>query len=109
MLRLTGRAGDAWLPSVGGHYLQPEDVAGRQRLVDEGARSAGRDPAEVRRAVNVMELTGEPEGWAGQLARIAELGFDTLLVAVPGERPLEFIRRLGEDVAPEVRARAGGG
>jgi alkanesulfonate monooxygenase SsuD/methylene tetrahydromethanopterin reductase-like flavin-dependent oxidoreductase (luciferase family) len=105
MLRLTGRLGDAWLPSLGGHYLQPADVPGLQRKIDEGARAAGRDPSEIRRAVNVMELAGEADGWADQLLRIVELGFETLLVGVPAEQPVEFIRRLGEDVAPAVRSR----
>jgi hypothetical protein len=25
MLRLTGRLGDGWLPSLGGNYLSPDD------------------------------------------------------------------------------------
>jgi alkanesulfonate monooxygenase SsuD/methylene tetrahydromethanopterin reductase-like flavin-dependent oxidoreductase (luciferase family) len=107
MLRLTGRLGDAWLPSIGGHYLAPADVPERQRVVDEGARAAGRDPSEIRRAVNVMALEGAASGWADQLMRVSELGFQTLLVGVPAEQPVEFVRRLAEDIAPAVRARTG--
>jgi hypothetical protein len=44
-------------------------------------------------------------GWAGQLARLAtEYRFDTVLVTVPAEDPVGFIRRLGEDAAPAARA-----
>ncbi len=104
MLRLTGRLADGWLPSLGGHYLQPEDVPARQAAVSEAARAAGREPDDVERAVNVMQLDGPASSWADQLAHIAaELGFSTLLVGVPSEDSIGFVRRLGEDVAPRVR------
>jgi alkanesulfonate monooxygenase SsuD/methylene tetrahydromethanopterin reductase-like flavin-dependent oxidoreductase (luciferase family) len=106
MVRLTGRLGNGWLPSLGGHFLQPDDVLPLQRKVDEAARAAGRDPSEIKRAVNVMALDGDPEGWVDQLVRIAvDLRFETLLVGVPPQRPIEFVRRLGEDIAPLVRQR----
>lgn len=104
MLRLTGRLADGWLPSLGGHYLSPDDAAKAHAAIDEAARGAGRDPDEIERAVNVMALDGEPAGWPDQLARIAsELRFSTLLVAVPSEDPCAFVRRLGQDTAPRVR------
>jgi alkanesulfonate monooxygenase SsuD/methylene tetrahydromethanopterin reductase-like flavin-dependent oxidoreductase (luciferase family) len=107
MLRLTGRLGDAWLPSLGDHYLQPDDVVPMQARIDDAAATAGRDPSEIRRAVNIMELTGEPSGWVDQLIRVAtELRFETLLVGVPADDPIGFIRRLGHDIAPAVRAAA---
>src|SRR6266540_444892 len=52
MLRLIGRLADGWLPSVGS-YLRPEALPAMQRIVDEAAAKAGRDPAEVRRMVNL--------------------------------------------------------
>jgi len=107
MLKLTGRLADGWLPSLGGHYLTPEEVPQRQEAIDEAARAAGRDPADVEQAVNVIGLEGTPRSWAEQLARIAtDLRFSTLLVAVPEDDPIGFIRRLGEDVAPSLRERA---
>lgn len=107
MLRLTGRLGDAWLPSLGEHYLDPADVPGMQARIDEAAKRAGREPGEIHRAVNVIALEGEPEGWPDQLGRVAELGFETLLVGVPDDDRVDFVRRLGEEVAPVVRDRAG--
>ena len=84
MLRLTGRLGDGWLPSLGGKYMSPEDAPRMHAAIDEAAKAAGRDPAKIERAVNVMALDGEPRGWAEQLARIVtELGFSTILVASP--------------------------
>jgi alkanesulfonate monooxygenase SsuD/methylene tetrahydromethanopterin reductase-like flavin-dependent oxidoreductase (luciferase family) len=108
MLRLTGRLADGWLPSLGGHYLSPEDVPQRQAAIDEAARAAGRDPTDVERAINVMELVGGQGSWPGQLAGVAnDLRFSTLLVAVPTEDPIAFVRRFGEDIAPAVRELVG--
>src|SRR4029077_19037632 len=80
MLRLTGRLADGWLPSLGEHYLHPEDASKGHAAVGEAARAAGRDAAEIERALNVMALEGQPATWADQLARIVEeLRFSTLL------------------------------
>jgi alkanesulfonate monooxygenase SsuD/methylene tetrahydromethanopterin reductase-like flavin-dependent oxidoreductase (luciferase family) len=104
MLRLTGRLADGWLPSLGDHYLHPEDAAKGHAAIDEAARAVGREPTEIERALNVMSLTGEPATWADQLARISEeLRFSTLLVGVPQQDPVTFVRRLGEDTAPRLR------
>jgi hypothetical protein len=108
MLRLTGRLGDGWLPSLGSGYLAPDDAAQMQRVVDEAARRAGRDPGAVERAANVMALEGDPRSWPDILARIAsDLRFTTLLVGVPPGDRVDFMRRLGEDVAPRVRSLLG--
>ena len=104
MLRLTGRLADGWLPSLGGHYLSPEDAPKGHAAIDEAARRAGRDPNEIERVVNIMSLDGQPSRWPEQLARIAsELRFATLLVGVPQEDSVGFVRRLGEQVAPRTR------
>jgi alkanesulfonate monooxygenase SsuD/methylene tetrahydromethanopterin reductase-like flavin-dependent oxidoreductase (luciferase family) len=104
MLRLTGRLADGWLPSLGEHYLHPEDAPKGHASIDEAARAAGRDPTEIERALNVMALNGTPATWADQLARISEeLRFSTLLVGVPQQDPVTFVRRLGEDIAPRLR------
>jgi alkanesulfonate monooxygenase SsuD/methylene tetrahydromethanopterin reductase-like flavin-dependent oxidoreductase (luciferase family) len=105
MLRLTGRLGDGWLPSLGN--MSTDDVPAMHGLVDEGARRAGRDPTEIERAINLPPLDGDPESWVDRLARIVtELRFSTLIVGVPDEDPLGFIGLLGEDVTPKLRERA---
>ena len=100
MLRLTGRRGDGWLPSVGDPpYLEVEDIAPRQEAIDEAARRAGRDPGHIVRAANIG-LHG-PHEWldAAKLHEFAEEHrFDVVLLSVPDEGSLEFIRRLGEAV-----------
>jgi alkanesulfonate monooxygenase SsuD/methylene tetrahydromethanopterin reductase-like flavin-dependent oxidoreductase (luciferase family) len=103
MLRLTGRLGDGWLPSLGERYMSAEDAPRMHAAVDDGANAAGRNPAEVERAVNVMGLGAEGDA-AERLARIAtELRFSTILVGLPSDDPVGFVRRLGEDIAPSVR------
>jgi alkanesulfonate monooxygenase SsuD/methylene tetrahydromethanopterin reductase-like flavin-dependent oxidoreductase (luciferase family) len=109
MLRVTGRLGDGWLPSLGGDYLGHDQVPAMQRSIDEAARRAGREPGDVKRVANLMALEGEPSGWLDQLLAAAELGFEALMVGVPGEGAEDFIRRLGEDVAPAFRERTGPG
>jgi alkanesulfonate monooxygenase SsuD/methylene tetrahydromethanopterin reductase-like flavin-dependent oxidoreductase (luciferase family) len=108
MLSITGRLGDGWLPSVGGGYLPPERIPAMHARIDESARRAGRDPGDIRRIANLMALEGEPRDWPDQLARAAELGFETLLVALPDEGAVDYVRRLGEEVAPQVREAVGG-
>ena len=111
MLRLTGRLADGWLPSLG--YLRggvPE-LARLAARVDDGAAEAGRDPAAVRRLVNLGgELTAErserflvgpPAQWAEQLTDLALAhGFSGFVV--PGDDE-EMIAVVGAEVAPAVR------
>jgi alkanesulfonate monooxygenase SsuD/methylene tetrahydromethanopterin reductase-like flavin-dependent oxidoreductase (luciferase family) len=101
MLRLTGRLADGWLPSLA--YLPRDEVPDRQRAIDAAAAEAGRDPAEIRRVVNVG-VGSDSAASVEQLMEIArELRFDTLVLSVDERDPLGFIRRLGEDIAPQVR------
>ncbi len=109
MLRLTGRLGDGWLPSVGGHYMSEPDALANQGVIDEAAERAGRDPGAIVRAANVG--LDDPAEFLDprRLARIAtELRFEVALVSVPADDPLEFIRRLGGETAPRARELAAG-
>jgi alkanesulfonate monooxygenase SsuD/methylene tetrahydromethanopterin reductase-like flavin-dependent oxidoreductase (luciferase family) len=99
MLRLTGRRGDGWLPSVGDHYLSRDDIAPRQAAIDEAARKAGRDPADIVRAANVG--LDNPTEWldAERLREFAdEHRFDVVLVSPASDDPVDFIRGLGQAV-----------
>jgi alkanesulfonate monooxygenase SsuD/methylene tetrahydromethanopterin reductase-like flavin-dependent oxidoreductase (luciferase family) len=108
MLRLTGRLGDGWLPSLGDRFMSAEDVPRMHAAIDESAKGAGRDPVEIERAVNVMALDGDASRWADQLARIAtELRFSTILVGLPADDPIGHVSRLGEEVAPRLRELVG--
>ncbi|GEK79730.1 LLM class flavin-dependent oxidoreductase [Agrococcus baldri] len=100
MLRLTGRLGDGWLPSLG--YLQPGDLGRGNAAIDEAAARAGREPHEIRRLLNV----GADFADAAQIDRAVELaiedGIGTFIVAAddPGT-----MQRFMAEVAPAVRER----
>jgi FAD/FMN-containing dehydrogenase len=94
MLGLVGRKADGWLPSL--PYLQPGDLPRGNQLIDQAAESAGRDPREITRLLNV---TGQES--AGDLARLAlEDGISTFIVM--GDDP-EGLRHFATEVAPAVR------
>ena len=110
MLRLTGAAADGWLPSIG--YLRggPADLAPLNAAIDDGAASAGRDPAAVRRLLNITGsfgstgrglLQGPPAQWAEELAEITlEYGISGFILAADDAGA---ITRFGAEVAPAVR------
>ncbi len=105
MLRVTGRLADGWLPSLGDHLSQEDALLG-QEVIDEAARAAGRRPEDVTRAVNVSVSASDSNQIVDQLVKIIEgLRFDSVLVGVSGHEPITFVRQLGEEVAPAVRAR----
>jgi alkanesulfonate monooxygenase SsuD/methylene tetrahydromethanopterin reductase-like flavin-dependent oxidoreductase (luciferase family) len=112
MLALTGRAADGWLPSLG--RFAPAAVPDAQAAIDEAARTAGRDPAAIRRMLNVAgtitdgargpgPLDGPAEHWVETLAGLAtELRFDTF-VFWPAAESAEQIERFAGEVAPALR------
>lgn len=108
MLRLTGRLGDGWLPSV--PYLNRADLASGSAVIDEAARKAGRGPHQIRRVLNVGgdyqdgspgPLTGSPEQQAQELAALAlEEGISTFLIMADDPATIE---RFAAEVVPAVR------
>jgi hemerythrin-like domain-containing protein len=108
MLRLTGRLGDGWLPSV--PYLAATDIPAANAAIDEAAAGAGREPAAVRRLLNASgafsdgspgPLDGPASRQVEELARLAlEEGIGTFIAAAddPGQ-----IEEFAREVAPAVR------
>ena len=112
MLRLVGAKADGWLPSLG--YLQIEDLPESNRLIDEAAEKAGRDPREIRRMLNLTGvgfgaadqgfLQGPPEQWVEQLLPLVlEAGVSTFIV---GSDDPHTIQTFGGEVAPALREAA---
>ena len=103
MLGMTGRLGDGWLPSWGpDRFAGDDELRSMWSVVADAARDAGRDPDALTRALNVMEPPACDS--ASTLAHLAgDLGFTTLLIGVPADDGVAFVRRLGEDVAPRAR------
>src|SRR6266849_4716820 len=97
MLRLIGRSADGWVPSLG--YLKPDELAEAGARVDDAAREAGRDPAAIRRILNVgANLSAE------EIAELSlENGFDTFVVGGLQEDAEAELREFLEGVAPKAR------
>ncbi len=96
MLRLVGARADGWLPSLS--YLGDGDLARGHAAIDDAARSAGRQPADIRRLLNVS-VEDDVAGWTERLAGYALGGVDTFILAADDARTLEL---LSGEVAPRV-------
>ena len=122
MLRLVGRKGDGWLPSLG--VLSRDELRAANEQIDAAAEKAGRDPRSIRRIINLQgfigektrpsraslpvgyvagePLAGSPEWWVETLAGVAADGFDTL-VFWPVDTEPEQVERLAGEVVPRLR------
>lgn len=124
MLALTGELADGWvapLPS----YLSYERWGEAQELIDDAAREAGREPAEVLRIANIPgaiigggrgrrprgaePLVGSSGLWAEMLAEWTLEFRWGAFVFWPAEDPVRQVRRFGEEVVPAVREAVGAG
>ncbi|TQS19717.1 LLM class flavin-dependent oxidoreductase [Microbispora sp. KK1-11] len=108
MLRLVAREADGWLPSLA--YLKDGDLRRGNTVIDEAAEEAGRDPAQVRRLLNISGavtegrqgfLQGPVEQWVEELTALAlEDGIGTFILGSDDPR---LIQVYGEEIAPAVR------
>ncbi|GII55944.1 hypothetical protein Pth03_43330 [Planotetraspora thailandica] len=109
MLALTGAKADGWLPTQ--EYIQSPDRVTANRMIDDAAAEAGRDPRQIRRLLNLMQvgfspdnrgfLQGPPEQWVDQLLPLVlEEGFSAFLV---GRDDPRLIQTFGQEVAPALR------
>jgi alkanesulfonate monooxygenase SsuD/methylene tetrahydromethanopterin reductase-like flavin-dependent oxidoreductase (luciferase family) len=122
MLRLTGRKADGWVPSFG--VLSGDQLRAGNEQVDAAAEKAGRDPADIRRIVNVQGLIDDQPGpsrdelpvgylmgrplagpvdwWVETLAGFVDDGFDTL-VFWPVNSTADQVELFAREVAPQLR------
>ena len=110
ILKLTGRLADGWLPGLS--YLPGglTDLEEMNKLIDEGAASAGRDPSAVRRFLNISGqfarsgaslLVGPPRQWAEELAAITlEYGVTGFIMMADDAPSIELF---AAEVAPATR------
>jgi alkanesulfonate monooxygenase SsuD/methylene tetrahydromethanopterin reductase-like flavin-dependent oxidoreductase (luciferase family) len=119
MIRLVGRKADGWVPSLG--VLTREELRAGNKQIDAAAEKAGRDPASIRRILNVQGvigdgpaparaelpvgyLAGEPpagpaDWWVETIGGYVDDGFDTI-VFWPVVPELDQVERLAADVIP---------
>lgn len=110
LLRLTGKVGDGWLPSLS--YLPggPTDLKEMNKHIDDGAEQAGRQPSDIRRLLNVSGqfaregrgfLNGPPQQWARDLAELTlEYGISGFIVAADDAAIVDLV---ANEIAPATR------
>ena len=105
MLRLIGRKADGWLPSLS--YMSDGDLTRGNRIIDESAEAAGRDPKDIRRLLNIglgrdAVTGGSPSQWVENLLPFAlEEGVSTFILA--SDDPAT-IKAWASELAPALRA-----
>ncbi|MCI0555611.1 MAG: LLM class flavin-dependent oxidoreductase [Anaerolineae bacterium] len=108
-LKLTGQVADGWVPSFRGDLKKIAEMAKR---LNDAATEAGRDPASIRRILNVNGvitdgasngiLQGPVNQWTDELTNLViTYGFDTFIFWGEGDGQLQ---KFAEEVAPAVRA-----
>lgn len=109
MLRLIGRKGDGWLPSLG--PLKLADLPAANRIIDEAATDAGRDPRTITRLLNVGGrfedrdggfLIGPPAQWVDQLLPLHRDGGVSVFILMADDPAT--MQRFAEEVVPALRA-----
>jgi len=109
-LRLTARHADVW--NASGAIGRDGDSAGDgSRQLDEACAAIGRDPAEIRRSVQIP-AGDDPAALTERLIGFHEAGFTELVVMLSGgsmptaNNPAQTAAMVAEKVLPELRARA---
>jgi alkanesulfonate monooxygenase SsuD/methylene tetrahydromethanopterin reductase-like flavin-dependent oxidoreductase (luciferase family) len=108
-LKLAGQMADGWVPSFKGDL---KALAKMTKRLDDAAAEAGRDPASIRRILNVAGtitdgasdgmLHGPVNQWVEELTDLAiTYKFDTFILWAEGEDQLP---KFAEEVVPAVRA-----
>jgi alkanesulfonate monooxygenase SsuD/methylene tetrahydromethanopterin reductase-like flavin-dependent oxidoreductase (luciferase family) len=112
ILRMTGRAADGWLPSLG--YLPggPGDLTAMNSHIDDGAEKAGRDPRAIRRLLNISGqfsaagrglLVGPPKQWVEELTAISlDYGISGFILAADDESNIELFAEVAAGVRERV-------
>jgi hypothetical protein len=94
LLRLTGRKADGWLATLSD--FQPGEFAAANKVIDEAALTAGREPAEIRR---LLTVTGDHTA-EELLPLVLEDGVGTFLVR---SDDAAVLARFAHEVMPELR------
>ncbi len=116
MLAVTGRSSDGWISPLN-IYVSPDEVPAKQKIIDDAAREAGRDPALIRRIYNVIGAIGRFRGGQGLIGDVRvwtetltewaiELGFDTFIFWPVTDHHAQF-EVFAAEVVPAVREQVG--
>jgi alkanesulfonate monooxygenase SsuD/methylene tetrahydromethanopterin reductase-like flavin-dependent oxidoreductase (luciferase family) len=100
MLRLLGAKADGWVVSQ--PYVSPPQLRDGNKIIDEAAEAAGRDPADIRRLLNISGgFAGTPQQWVDELLPLAvEDGFSVFILMADDP---DVMARFAREVAPALR------
>ncbi|WP_411720729.1 LLM class flavin-dependent oxidoreductase, partial [Mycetocola sp.] len=108
MLRLIGRKADGWLQSI--RDMKPGQLRAANRVIDDAAVEAGRDPREIRRLVNISGrfqasrtgfLVGPSQQWVDDLLPlVVEDGVGTFILRPDDPATMQ---QFAEEVIPALR------
>jgi len=92
-LRLAGRAADGWIASL--DELEPGGLAAANKVIDEAARLAGREPEEIRRLLVI-----DPDVPLRELLTLRDQGVGAFLV----HGDAAALERFAAEIAPALRS-----
>ena len=97
-LRTTARYADVWNAAGG----SPEQVADSSAMLDQRCAEIGRDPAEIRRSVQVRVAEAD-DGLLGRTQSYRAVGITDIVLIVPGEDPVKGAEELA-GLLPRLRS-----
>jgi alkanesulfonate monooxygenase SsuD/methylene tetrahydromethanopterin reductase-like flavin-dependent oxidoreductase (luciferase family) len=108
MLRIAARYADQWdtfaeMPGTATDGVA-SDLGARLAALDAAAREAGRDPSEIRRSTwTTRDALGSVDAYLAFVRHHARLGFTDFSTVGPKPEDLPVLRRIAEEVIPELR------
>jgi alkanesulfonate monooxygenase SsuD/methylene tetrahydromethanopterin reductase-like flavin-dependent oxidoreductase (luciferase family) len=102
MMKLVARYADVWNPagSIGG---DPEKARAASQKLDGLCQEIGRDPASIRRSLQVFWDGTEPQKLVDDLGKFAGAGFSEFLIGLRGNDPVKVVEVAARDVLPQMR------
>ena len=108
MLRICAEYADTW-----NSFGSIEEIAERNKILDEHCRVIGRDPYEIWRSLYVwaseMERQGMPDPWQSVAAfeevvgRYSDVGINEFIVDQPTPDRFSVLEQVASDVIPRLR------
>ncbi|OLF15353.1 LLM class F420-dependent oxidoreductase [Actinophytocola xanthii] len=97
-LRLVAQYADACnlFPST------PAELGRKLDVLRAHCDDVGRDYSTIQKTLAAAEVPTDVDAFATEMADYARLGFDTVMVAPPGDAPAEWIERVGTPVAARL-------
>lgn len=105
MLEIVARYGDTWNSSG-----TVEELAERNRILDEHCARIGRDPEEIVRSLYGWAAIMPDDPWASVdafedvIGRYREVGINEFIIDQPPDAQLGVLERVATDVIPRLRA-----